>query len=318
MASCCPGITRHFLLLTATPHNGKEEDFQLFLALLDPDRFEGRFRDGAHLADTSDLMRRMVKEALLTFDGAPLFPERIAHSVPYRLSDAESRLYEAVTSYVRDEFNRADTLRNDQRAGAVGFALTILQRRLASSPEAIYQSLRRRRERLRERLREAQGAASLTPEPALEIDFEDLDEAPEAEVAATEAAVMDAATAASTVAELQAEIATLETLQARAADLRQSGEDAKWRELAGPARQPARPPSRGGSGRSTRALSQQRRHFRRRRHLHATNWWCSPNIATRSPTCNAAPPRCSATKKPWWRFTAAWAARNAAAPRTYF
>ena len=225
--------TRHFLLLTATPHNGKEEDFQLFLALLDPDRFEGRFRDGAHQVDTSDLMRRMVKEALLKFDGAPLFPERIAHSVPYRLSLPESRLYEAVTSYVRQEFNRADALQNDKRAGAVGFALTILQRRLASSPEAIHESLRRRRERLRERLRETQDAVSLTTGPTLEIDFEDLDEAPEAEVEAAEAAVMDAATAAGTVAELQAEIATLETLQALAADVRQSGEDAKWRELAG-------------------------------------------------------------------------------------
>jgi hypothetical protein len=40
---------RHFLLMTATPHNGKEEDFQLFLALLDGDRFEGRFRDAAWL-----------------------------------------------------------------------------------------------------------------------------------------------------------------------------------------------------------------------------------------------------------------------------
>ena len=39
-------VTRHLLLMTATPHNGKEEDFQLFLALLDADRFEGKFRDG--------------------------------------------------------------------------------------------------------------------------------------------------------------------------------------------------------------------------------------------------------------------------------
>src|SRR5713101_5705404 len=48
------GLTRHFLLMTATPHNGKEEDFQLFMALLDADRFEGKFRDGVHVADTSD------------------------------------------------------------------------------------------------------------------------------------------------------------------------------------------------------------------------------------------------------------------------
>ncbi|WP_290883887.1 DEAD/DEAH box helicase [Fischerella sp.] len=33
-------LTRHFLLMSATPHNGKEEDFQLFMALLDGDRFE--------------------------------------------------------------------------------------------------------------------------------------------------------------------------------------------------------------------------------------------------------------------------------------
>jgi hypothetical protein len=64
-------LTRHFLLLTATPHNGKEEDFQLFLALLDGDRFEGRFRDGVRSADASDLMRRLVKEQLLQFDGTP-------------------------------------------------------------------------------------------------------------------------------------------------------------------------------------------------------------------------------------------------------
>jgi len=75
-------LTRHFLLMTATPHNGKEADFQLFMALLDGDRFEGRFRDEVHGADVSDLMRRMVKENLLKFDGTALFPERIAYTAP--------------------------------------------------------------------------------------------------------------------------------------------------------------------------------------------------------------------------------------------
>src|SRR5207248_6458139 len=84
----------------------------------------------------------------------PLFPERIAYTVPYKLSDPEASLYRTVTEYVRDEFNRAEALQNDKRAGTVGFALTILQRRLASSPEASYQSLRRRRERMQSRLRE--------------------------------------------------------------------------------------------------------------------------------------------------------------------
>ena len=130
-------ITHHFLLMTATPHNGKEQDFHLFLALLDGDRFEGQYRDGVHQVDVSDLMRRMVKEKLLKFDGCPLFPERVAYTVPFRLSDDEARLYRDVTDYVREEFNRAEALQNDKRAGTVGFALTILQRRLASSSEAI-------------------------------------------------------------------------------------------------------------------------------------------------------------------------------------
>ncbi|MCL4799149.1 MAG: DUF3883 domain-containing protein [Burkholderiales bacterium] len=234
------GLTRHFLLMTATPHNGKEEDFQLFLALLDGDRFEGRFRDGVHQVDVSDLMRRMVKESLLKFDGRPLFPERIAYTVPYKLSEQEARLYKEVTDYVRDEFNRAEALQNDKRAGTVGFALTILQRRLASSPEAIYQSLRRRRERLEKRLRELEllqrGAA--VPAPALAAgpvldsdDVEDLEEAPENEVEAAEEEVLDQATAASTIAELKLEIDTLARLEALAAEVRRSGQDTKWREL---------------------------------------------------------------------------------------
>ncbi len=72
--------TRHLLLMTATPHNGKEEDFQLFMSLLDSDRFYGKFRDGVHKVDVTDLMRRMVKEELVKFDGTPLFPKRLAYS----------------------------------------------------------------------------------------------------------------------------------------------------------------------------------------------------------------------------------------------
>jgi superfamily II DNA or RNA helicase len=234
------GLTRHFLLMTATPHNGKEEDFQLFMALLDGDRFEGRFRDGVHQADTSDLMRRMVKENLLKFDGTPLFPERIAYTVPYKLSNAEAQLYKEVTDYVREEFNRAEKLANDKRAGTVGFALTILQRRLASSPEAIYQSLHRRSERLQKRLRELEvlqrGAAAeaiAAATPALDAeDVEDLEDAPDNEVQAAEEEILDQATAARTIGELKAEIATLGRLESLAHAVRRSGEDRKWRELA--------------------------------------------------------------------------------------
>ena len=64
--------------MTATPHNGEEQDFQLFLAFLEEDCFEGKFRDGVHTSNPSDLMRRMIKEKLVRFDGTPLFPERRA------------------------------------------------------------------------------------------------------------------------------------------------------------------------------------------------------------------------------------------------
>ena len=39
---------------------------QHFLALLDGDRFEGRFRDGVHRVDVSDLMRRMTRSESVT------------------------------------------------------------------------------------------------------------------------------------------------------------------------------------------------------------------------------------------------------------
>ena len=235
------GLTRHFLLMTATPHNGKEEDFQLFMALIDNDRFEGRFRDGVHAADASDLMRRMVKENLLKFDGTPLFPERMSYTVPYKLSGEEARLYKAVTQYVREEFDRADALANDKRSGTVGFALTILQRRLASSPEAIYQSLRRRRQRLESRLGELEllqrgGQQVRVPTIAdVELDqddIDDLEDSPESEIEEQEEMVLDQATAAQTIDELKREIETIKGLETAANGVLRSGGDTKWTELA--------------------------------------------------------------------------------------
>lgn len=233
-------LTRHFLLLTATPHNGKEEDFQLFMALIDGDRFEGKFRDGVHSVNAQDLMRRMIKEDLLKFDGRPLFPERKAYTVEYELSDGEADLYQSVTEYVREEFNRAEQLANEGRRGTVGFALTVLQRRLASSPEAIYQSLRRRKERLEKRCREeelAKRGAEVRIEwqnempPLSGDDLEDLEDAPDEEIEDTEERVVDLASAAQTISELKAEIAILKNLAEIALRIRQSHADRKWDEL---------------------------------------------------------------------------------------
>ena len=239
-------ITRHFLLMTATPHNGKEEDFQIWLSLLDGDRFYGKFREGVHKVDVSDMMRRMVKEELLKFDGTPLFPERRAYTANYELSPMEASLYEQVTTYVREEMNRADKL-DGKKKNTIGFALTQLQRRLASSPEAIYQSLKRRRKRLEDRLAEtkllARGQSAqviaetlgeynvkksiVTPE-----NFDELDEelsAEEYEFYAEQ--VVDQASASATIPELEAEILILKDLEQQACSLVQSDSDKKWEEL---------------------------------------------------------------------------------------
>ncbi len=236
-------IARHLMLMTATPHNGKEEDFQIWLSLLDGDRFYGKFRDGAHKVDVSDMMRRMVKEDLLKFDGTPLFPERRAYTANYELSDLEAVLYHDVTEYVRNEMNRADNL-DGKRKGTVGFALTQLQRRLASSPEAIYQSLQRRRKRMENRLEETkllargQSIAATLGEYHVkkQIELPDNPDELDAELCADEyelyaEQVVDQATAAETIPELEAEIWSLKALEGQALAVVQSGKDKKWEEL---------------------------------------------------------------------------------------
>lgn len=223
--------TRHLLLMTATPHNGKEEEFQLFLALLDSDRFYGKFRDGAHEVDTSDIMRRMIKEDLVKFDGKPLFPERHAYTVNYKLSDLENTLYEKVTNYVTDQMDRADEL-DGKRRGSVGFALTTLQRRLASSPEAIYQSLRRRHARLEQRLREEKQASRGNIFQARTFSLpEDEDDLAADEQETLEETLVDEASAANTIGQLEGEVLALQGLVQRALDVVNSKQDRKWEEL---------------------------------------------------------------------------------------
>ena len=255
---------RHFLLLTATPHNGKPEDFRLFMSLLDPDRFEAH-GGGAGIPDVSDLMRRYVKERLVTFDNKPLFPERRAKTVGYQLSPEETALYDAVTSYVSTGMNRADAISQsgDRRRGlAVGFALAALQRRLASSPAAIHESLRRRREKVEGQLRDiangglqastwpGQGAMAASARPTAfrltdlpncgpESTFEDaqsdldLDDFDENDLEAIEELGIDANNLALTAEELRLELDQLRSLERMAGSLRASRTDRKWVELAG-------------------------------------------------------------------------------------
>ncbi len=163
-------------------------------------------------------MRRLTKEELYRMDGTPLFPERRAYTAGYALSPEEVELYQAVTTYVRDEMNRADRTGDGNRRTSVDFALQILQRRLASSPAAIHRSLERRRKRLDERLREERllrdGGSRLARSLVLpSYDPDELEEAPGEEQEAAEEQILDSATAAQTLAELEAEITILKDLE---------------------------------------------------------------------------------------------------------
>ncbi len=230
---------RNLLLLTATPHNGSNEDFLLFLSLLDPDRFAGKLRHAKKLPDVSDMMRRYVKENLLTFEGKRLFRERRATTVNYDLTFDEMRLYEAVSSYVQEGMGRAQAMEQggDRRRGlAVGFALAALQRRLASSPDAIFHSLRRRKEKLTAQLLQAQKAGHLGEVQRLggrlaDPDGFDSDDFDAEEFEQLEDEAIENAMSAESLVELEREITELRVLEMLASDLRASGQDRKWVEL---------------------------------------------------------------------------------------
>ena len=239
-------LARHFLLMTATPHNGREADFQLFMALIDGDRFAGKFRQEAKFADLSDIMRRLTKEELLRFDGTPLFPERIARTVQYKLSPEEMNLYNDVTTYVREEMERVERFVNgdNKHKNVVGFALQLLQRRLASSPYAIYKSLKRRHERLEQQLKEAEETSArqqarydfYESEEFTRIgdnveDIDDEDDFGDEDIQSDQELASEMATTAETIGQLEQEVETLGNLVQQAFDVLEYGNDTKWQKL---------------------------------------------------------------------------------------
>lgn len=215
------------VLMTATPHNGKDADYREFLTLLgsaDQPVVEDPAGNG--------LMRRLVKEQLVHLDGTPLFPERRASTVPYRLSSIESELYDAVSEYVREEMNKVS---DDGTRRSVGFALVVLQRRLASSPQAILRSLTRRRDRLRaqaEQAHAAEGKLTVALAATLGVGNDDPDEMSSLRAETYQDEVVNVATNARTPAELEAEILVLDRLVANAEAVYSARADAKWAALA--------------------------------------------------------------------------------------
>ena len=147
-------ISERIVLLTATPHQGNEDQFHNFLRLLDPEQF---ICDRLHpqmlkLEDSPWFLRR-IKEELVDFDGRKLFKKRYAITVPFELSEPEQYLYEQVTKYINKYLGKT----KGRKQAAVALARTVLQRRLASSLNAIFSSLKKRQRRFTDLLEELDG-----------------------------------------------------------------------------------------------------------------------------------------------------------------
>ncbi len=212
----------HLLFLTATPHRGDEENFRLFLDLLRPGFFAQTelLKESVENKDNPIFVRRL-KEDMKRFDGSPIFPPRYVRTILFRLTEAEIELYNSVTRYVQEYFDKAKENRS------ISFALMILQRRLTSSTYAIYESLRRRKARLEELLE--------LPEKirqdedylrARNISDEELEDMAEEERLKIEER-LEHLTIAKNIDDVRAEIAELDRLIAQAAQVRQQEIESK-------------------------------------------------------------------------------------------
>ncbi|KAB8136811.1 DEAD/DEAH box helicase [Gracilibacillus oryzae] len=136
--------TEHSVLLTATPHKGDMENFRHLMKLLDDDIFSSISANESLREKSNPFIIRRLKESMTNFDGTPIFPKRTTKKIKYQLSNEELDLYNQVTDYVREHFNRAV----NKGSNSTAFAMMLLQRRLSSSIEAIHISLKRRKNRL--------------------------------------------------------------------------------------------------------------------------------------------------------------------------
>src|SRR5271157_4653310 len=226
----------HILLLTATPHHGDDDRFAHFIRLIDSDLFPEPHRVGNQAMEIRrDILRlgpdcpwalRRLKEDLRDVRGRRLFPDRHAHTVAFKLSLEEFDLYKAVTAYINQFLPQA----SGRRQASVALARTVLQRRLASSTMAIYESIRRRMERQQDLLKEledltpaqrAKRLAQLQGRLAdVEKDEDDLDDTERDQLA-------DQFTSAVGLDQLRAEIAALQELLAQARRVRDHASDSK-------------------------------------------------------------------------------------------
>jgi superfamily II DNA or RNA helicase len=221
--------TEHLLFLTATPHKGDPENFRLLLDLLEPGFFAttGMLQESIKNKDNPLFIRR-IKEDLKDFEGRPLFLPRHVRTVGFNLTDEEKILYNDVSRYVKDQYNKA--LANDKRRN-IAFALIILQRRLTSSTYAILRSLERRKRRLEELMEGLQQrAASTASNNDRLFDFEEVEDLSE-EDRWREEEIWETLSVAENRHELEAEIQMLGELIEKARDIIQKESEVKITQL---------------------------------------------------------------------------------------
>lgn len=217
--------SNHLLFLTATPHKGDPENFRLFLDLLMPGFFAtSKMVEESLKNKDNPLFIRRLKEDLKNFDGEPIFTRRFPKTVKFQLSDPEKELYNEVSRYVLEQYDKA--LKSDKRRN-VAFALMILQRRMASSTYALLRSLERRKERLEKILKgqEKQKEVSFDYEKYDEIeDLEEVERWKKEEE-------WESITIAENTRELKHEIETLDNLIQKAREVINSEHEVKLKEL---------------------------------------------------------------------------------------
>lgn len=140
-----PWQPEHLLLLTATPHMGKDYPYYALWRLLDSRAFSSP-RALASLAQSEkeNHFIRRTKEEMRHLDGSPLYPMRVSDTLGFALSEGERRLYDATTDYLLNIYNKALVL----NPAAARLALSVFQRRLSSSTYALKKSFERRKEKL--------------------------------------------------------------------------------------------------------------------------------------------------------------------------
>ena len=230
--------TDNILLLTATPHRGDPDNFTLFLQLLDRDAYADvkSIRQAMERRRAPFYLRR-TKEAMVYFperqpDGdwgaQPVFTKRIPRTADFSIDGDEFTLYEEVTRFVKSQSARAAAQGDDRRARAVGFLMSMYQRRLASSAYAMRRSLENRARRQEEGLKQAQDLARTAP-PDLP-DVEEMEEMEDAERERFER-ILDAITLAGNPEEVRREVSELRVLSERAKSVEESGSEAKLSKL---------------------------------------------------------------------------------------